>query len=146
MASVAPHISLLAEVLMAAAHADSTNIDEKVAYVRDLLAELLCTSDLPQSLQARVERFDPVAFNLSNWAVEFRKAQPMRAERVVELVSYVMLADGDLTVPEGGLIRALARSLSLEDLAFAHLLPADMPGPSDSFVDMAPVPLPRPRH
>lgn len=142
MASVAPHINMLADVLSAAAAADSAHAASKRRYVRELLMELLCTDTLPTSLEQRLADFDPITFSLGAWAAKFREEQPMRPRRVVELISYVLLADGELAPIEGAFLRATAKALNLEEKDYGHLLPADMPGPSDSFVDMAPVPLP----
>lgn len=142
MPSVAPHIDMLADVLAAAAAVDSAQAEAKRRYVHELLLELLCTDTMPGSLERRLASFNPIAFSLSDWAADFRREQPMRPRRVVELISYVLLADGELTRLEGSFLRAVATALGMDRDEYAHLLPADMPGPSDSFVDMAPVPLP----
>src|SRR6201999_806857 len=94
MGSVAHRIGVLIDLFMGAAYADRGCEKQERSYVRALVADLLCTQEVPPAVDALIENFDPERFDLRSVVGEFLREPPMNKRRLMELVAYVTLADG----------------------------------------------------
>lgn len=127
---------------MGAAYADSTCKSKERDYVRALVADLLCKSPLPEDIDALIERFDPQQFDLQRAAKDFLREPPMNKRRLMELVAYVTLSDGNQTAEEDCFLRNLGTALGMRADEFRHLTSdPDMAAMRESFTDLARVPL-----
>lgn len=141
MASVHERIGLLTDLFLGAAYADHVFGGEERAYLCDLLCDLLSTRKLPEALERQIEHYDPRCFDLQAAAQDFRRDPPMKARRLLELVAYVMLADGEQNVNESAFLGALGEALGLAPADYADLTREGL-RLRHSFVDLARVPLP----
>jgi lipopolysaccharide/colanic/teichoic acid biosynthesis glycosyltransferase len=109
----------LADVLLAAAHADGAMCDRERRTVTQLLLELAGTDVMPPWLAEHVGGFDPASFELAAATDRLRQLPPMQRRHVAELVRAVCDANNAFDLEEErfllGLVLAL--SLSQEDVA-----------------------------
>ena len=143
MASVAHRIGILIDLFMGAVYADKRCENKEGGYVRALVADLLCTEQLPPAVVAQIENFDPQTFDLRNAVGEFLREPPMNKRRLMELVAYVTLADGNQTLEEDTYLRDLGQALGMKVEEYRHLTSdPDMAHLRESFTDLARIPLP----
>ena len=144
MPSVAHRIGVLIELFMGAAYADGSYPKKEREYVRALVEDLLCKSPLPADIDALIEHFDPARFDLAATVTDFLREPPMNKRRLLELVAYVTLCDGQQTIEEDRFIRNLGQALGIRADEYRHLTnDPDMAAMRESFTDLARVPLPQ---
>src|SRR5829696_2070029 len=97
-------IHLVADILMAAAHADAHLHGEEKASVRRLLRQVLGDA-VPMDLDFRIDEFDPAAFDLGEVAASFAGDPPENKRRLLELVSAVHAADQEFDLSEDEFVR-----------------------------------------
>jgi uncharacterized tellurite resistance protein B-like protein len=115
-------IPLVADILMAAAHADAHLHGEERNAVRRLLRQVLTGEALPMDLDFRIDEFDPKTFDLGEAAAAFAGDPPETRRRLLELVSAVHAADEEYDLAEDDFVRRLGAALGL---------------PEDSYLDLA---------
>jgi uncharacterized tellurite resistance protein B-like protein len=140
MTVVRDRIGLLSDIFLAAAFADGRFPDKERAYVRELIRDLLSARQLPPELEARIEQFDPRNFDLRAAAADFAREQPMSRRRLMELIAYVTMADGEQTADEDAFVRAFGEALGLAVSEYADLT-LDRINLRNSFIGLARVPL-----
>jgi tellurite resistance protein len=144
MGSVAHRIGTLIDLFMGAACADADHgCEEKERlYVRALVADLLCTQELPPEVDAMIANFDHDKFDLRATVTEFLREPPMNKRRLMELVAYVTLSDGSQSAEEDTYLRDLGHALGMGVEEYRHLTnDPDMAHLRESFTDLARVPL-----
>lgn len=145
VSSLAQHAAPLADLFMAAAHADHKLTDDEQDYIRRMLEDLLCVRPLPAAITDRMAQFDPLHFDIARAAAALVADPPMRLRRLLELVGYVMLADGDMSAPEDRYIKRLGAAFGLREDEYRDLtLDHESKGPRRTFTKMAVVPVPNP--
>ena len=143
VAGVTRHIDAIADLFMAASHADWKPTEGERSYVTSQLADLMGLQELPPSLCARLLAFDMDAFDLSATAKGLLADPPMRLRRLLELVAFVTVVDGDLVLPEDRFIRRLGAALGLEESDYRDLtLDHECSGLRPTFIKMAVVTVP----
>jgi uncharacterized tellurite resistance protein B-like protein len=143
MGSVAHRINILIDLFMGAACADRDCADKERRYVRALVADLLCTEELPPVVDDLIEKFDPDRFDLRASVTDFLREPPMNKRRLMELVAYVTLSDGAQNIAEDTYLRDLGHALGLRVEEYRHLTnDPDMAHLRESFTDLARVPFP----
>jgi lipopolysaccharide/colanic/teichoic acid biosynthesis glycosyltransferase len=109
----------VADVLLAAAHADGEMCVRERRTVTKLLVELTGAETMPRWLEEHIGAFDPARFDLSASAQRLRELPPVQRRHIVELVRAVCDANNAFDLEEErfllGVILALA--LSQEDVA-----------------------------
>lgn len=119
-------VRTVADVLMAAAHADGERSEREMRALNRLLLALLGTDTMPQWLEQHLGAFDPARFDLAYSAGRLRELPPPQRRHVAELVRTVCDADNAFDLEEErfliGLVFAL--SLSPEDAADLVVHPA----------------------
>jgi hypothetical protein len=141
MASVAHRIGTLVDLFMGAAYADRRCENKERAYVRALVADLLCTPQIPSEIESQIVSFDPLKFDLRKTVTEFLLEPPMNKRRLMELVAYVTLSDGEQSMEEDGYLRSLGQALGMRVEEYRHLTnDPDMAALRESFTDLARVP------
>jgi hypothetical protein len=140
MTAVRDRIGLLLDIFLAAAFADGRFPDKERAYVRDLARDLLSARELPAELDAHIEQFQPTLFDLTAAAAEFARDPVMSPRRLMELIAYVTMADGEQNPEEDAFLRAFGEALGLPTSAYADLT-LDRINLRNSFVGLARVPL-----
>jgi uncharacterized tellurite resistance protein B-like protein len=114
-------ITVVADLLMAGAHADNHLSGEEKAIVRHLLRDILKTPTLPPDLDARVESFDVTAFDLGAAGAAFAGDSPETKRRLLELVSAVHAADSEYDLAEDDFVRKLGAAIGLDEAAYRDL-------------------------
>ena len=109
----------LADVLLAAAHADGEICARERRTVARLLTELVGGAKLPRWLEVHIERFDPDTFDLVAATEQLRKLPPVQRRHVAELVRAVCDANNAFDLEEERFLVALVLALALapEDVA-----------------------------
>jgi putative colanic acid biosynthesis UDP-glucose lipid carrier transferase len=109
----------LADVLLAAAHADGQIDNRERRTVARLLTELSGTGHLPHWLDEHVAAFDPATFDLAASTERLRQLPPPQRRHVAELVRAVCDANNAFDLEEERFLVALVLALSLapEDVA-----------------------------
>jgi len=145
VSSLASHAESLADLFMSAAHADHRLTQDERDYIRKMLEDLLCARPLPDAITQRMASFDPQRYDMLAAAEAMRSNPPMRPRRLLELVGYVMLADGEMSAPEDRCIKRLGEALGLQPDEYRDLtLEHESKGPRRTFTKMAVVPVPNP--
>ncbi len=109
----------VADVLLAAAHADGAMCERERRTVSQLLLVLAGSEALPQWLAEHVAAFDPATFELESAAERLRRLPPMQRRHIAELVRAVCDANNAFDLEEERFLLALviALALSQEDVA-----------------------------
>jgi putative colanic acid biosynthesis UDP-glucose lipid carrier transferase len=129
----------LADVLLAAAHADGQIDNRERRTVARLLTELSGTGQLPQWLVEHVAAFDPATFDLGAATDRLRKLPPPQRRHVAEMVRAVCDANNAFDLEEERFLVALVLALSLapEDVADLVVTAADgIDGPTKRIFDV----------
>jgi len=144
----------ICDLLLGAAHADSNFSDRERATVRELLADLFGSDQLPSEVDARIDLFQPDKFVVDAAAEPFRGDSQDEKKKLLYLVAAVHEADEELDFAEDDYMRALGLALELpadalkelvidveveaEDLRedFSQLRKAPPPTPVSSTVDI----------
>jgi hypothetical protein len=143
MGSVAHRIGVLVDLFMGAVYADRRCESRERGYVYALVADLLCKDPLPPDVAVLIDEFEPEKFDLRASVSEFLREPPMNKRRLMELVAYVTLCDGEQSSEEDGYLRALGQALGMRVEEYRHLTSdPDMAHLRESFTDLARVPLP----
>jgi uncharacterized tellurite resistance protein B-like protein len=119
---VAKKIELLADLFLGAAYSDKSLCDEERAYIRKLLADLLCVEKIPRYLDRRIESYNNETFSLQAAAQEFASEPPMSKRRLLELVAHVIHADNILDFAEDDYLRELAELLEVSPDEYKDLV------------------------
>jgi uncharacterized tellurite resistance protein B-like protein len=106
-------LPLVADLLMDAAHADSTLAGEEKVAVKRLLREVLEAPALPMDLDFRIEEFAPEKFDLNATAAAFANETPVIKRRLLELCAAVHAADGEIDFSEDEQLRRVATALGV---------------------------------
>ena len=104
----------ICDLLLGAAYADQQFTNHERQIVRELLADL-CGGDLPSEIEARVDLFDPKAFDVDKTCASFAGDSEDDRRKLVHLVSAVHEADDELDFAEDDYIRAVAEALNLPE-------------------------------
>jgi hypothetical protein len=143
MGSVAHRIGVLVDLFMGAVYADHCCVNKERRYVHALVADLLCKDPLPPDVAALIDEFEPDKFDLRVSVTEFLREPPMNKRRLMELVAYVTLSDGEQSTEEDRYLRALGQALGMRVEEYRHLTnDPDMAHLRESFTDLARIPLP----
>lgn len=110
----------LCDLLLGAAYADAQFKERERAAVRDLLATLSGNA-LTEELEARIDAFDPQAFDLAATAASFTGDTEDDRRGLLVLVAGVNDSDDELDLAEDDYLRSLARALALPDDALSGL-------------------------
>ncbi len=110
----------LCDLLLAAAYADDHLDDREAERVQELLA-YMHEGALPQDVEARIESFDPKAFDLEATAALFRGDPATDREHLLSLVAAVHDADDNLDLSEDEFLTSLAAALDLPASALGGL-------------------------
>jgi uncharacterized tellurite resistance protein B-like protein len=137
MRLVEAKIELLTDLFLGAAFSDHMFEDNQRAYVRRLLADLLCVSQLPEYLDNRINAFDYEQFDLQAAAKAFVEEPPMSKRRLLELVAQISHSDGVLDLAEDDYLRQLADLLEVPPSDYSDLaLEYEIEGLRDSFIEI----------
>jgi uncharacterized tellurite resistance protein B-like protein len=115
-------LPLVADLLMDAAHADSTLAGEEKAAVKRLLREILEAPTLPMDLDFRIEEFSTERFDLTATTAAFASEPPAIKRRLLELCAIVHAADGEIDFSEDEQLRRVADALGLAPESYDDLV------------------------
>jgi tellurite resistance protein len=115
-------IDVLTDLFLGALYADQRFDRAERQALRELLCELTLQKQLPVEVECRITRFTPERFDLVAAAREFRRDPPMRPRRLLELVSQLCLANGELDFEEDEYLHRLARALELEPVEYEDIV------------------------
>lgn len=103
----------ICDLLLGAAHADSSFSEREQVTVRELLADLFGSDALPPEVEARIAGFQPDKFAVDSAAEPFRADSPEEKKKLLYLVAAVHEADEELDFAEDDYMRALGLALEL---------------------------------
>jgi putative colanic acid biosynthesis UDP-glucose lipid carrier transferase len=118
----------VANVLLAAAHADGKFCEHEQATVRGLLCQLLNVEALPLALEQQLADFDPQRFDLQDTLDELGRVSHASEERLLQLVRKVCEADQTIDIREDNYMVALALALSVAPQRYQKLVVAESRG------------------
>jgi uncharacterized tellurite resistance protein B-like protein len=137
MRLVEAKIELLADLFLGAAFSDNRFSPDERAFVRQLLADLLCVPRIPDWLDKRIDAFDYKRFDLGEAAQAFIAQPPMSKRRLLELVAKVNHSDGVLDLAEDDYLRDLAVNLGVPSGDYRDLvLEYEIERLRDSFIEI----------
>ena len=123
----------VADVLMAAAHADGEVDPAEGKMVRDIVAAFAGTAATPASIEARIRAFDPAAFDISIAARALALTEPTSRRALLQLVARVTESDDVHDLRESDYIVRVARAIGAEASDYAgltvELMDAESPPP-----------------
>jgi exopolysaccharide biosynthesis polyprenyl glycosylphosphotransferase len=103
----------LTDVLLGAANVDRTAGPQERDTTVAMLRLVLGRSELPARIQARVDDFDPAAFDLPTAVRRYSEKPAVDPRQLIELVHAVCEADGVMELSENGYMVALMLTLGL---------------------------------
>ena len=112
----------VANLMLAAAHADGSFCEQEQATVRGLLCQLVGSQQLPDEIERELREYDPARFDLKQAIDEFRQQAHTSDERMLQLVRKVCDADGTIDLREDNYMVGLALALSLTPVAYSNLV------------------------
>lgn len=114
-------IPIVADILMAAAHADDHLHGAERTEVRRLLRQVLSAETLPMDLDFRIDEFKAESFDLGEAAEAFAGDPPETKRRLLELVSAVHAADEEYDLAEDAFVGKLGAALGLPEDTYRDL-------------------------
>ena len=118
----------IADLMMAAAHADDHVSVSEQATVRALLCQLLAVDALPGELEQHLSSFDPQRFDLRKSVEDFQARSRTNKRRVLELVRKVCDADHTVDLREDNYMLGLVLALSMAPEEYGDLVVAESAG------------------
>jgi len=103
----------ICDLLLGAAYADSDFTDRERVTVRELLADLFGSEELPSEVEARIDLFQASAFDVAKAAAAFKGDSVDEKKKLLYLVAAVHEADEELDFAEDDYMRALGKALEL---------------------------------
>lgn len=103
----------ICDLLLGAAHADAHFTDRERVTVRELLADLFGSEELPAEVEARIDGFQASAFDVTAAAAPFAGDSVDEKKTLLYLVAAVHEADEELDFAEDDFMRALGKALAL---------------------------------
>ena len=121
---VRERIHVITELFCAAIYADGTIMGAEDEEARRVLADLLLTTpdQLPEHVDRHIREFDVTKFDLDMAARDFLADPPMKKRRLLELVSKMVDADGEMDLREDQFLRALAEALEMDASEYEDLV------------------------
>ena len=110
------HADRIANILLAAAHADRIVNELEQEEIRSQLTVILDMSELPPELEQRLFNYDSAAFDLSLAVRPFVDAPVRTRQALMKMVACVNVADGEITMEEAAFMERLSEILHLDDL------------------------------
>jgi len=123
-----PLVRAVADVLLAAAHADGRVCTKELRTVRKLVQQLAAADAPPSWLEERIRAFDPRSFDLEGATEHLRRLPAVQRRHVIELVRAVCDANNVFDLEEEGFLIRLALALSLSQEDSADLVVHAAPG------------------
>jgi uncharacterized tellurite resistance protein B-like protein len=129
----------MADILMGAAHADGVHQREEAAAIGRVLCSQLGQPELPAELRARIEVFDPAAFDLARSCGALGLSTSAERRQLLQLVAVVTEVDEVHDFDESDYIVEVARAIGAGPEDYAGLtvdvkyeaLPEPPPVPDD---------------
>ena len=151
---VRERIHTITELLCAAIYSDGTMMGEEDTEARRVLADLLLTTpeELPPEVDQHIREFSILEFDMAEAVRDFMADPPMKKRRLLELVTKMVDADGEVDLREDQFVRDLAKTLQMEPSEYDDLvLEIEVIEPQErrrrrreSFTDLVAVPPPVP--
>ena len=116
LVKVRDRIHVITELLCAAIYSDGTMLGAEDEAARRLLADLLLTTpaNLPAHVDQHIREFSILEFDLGDAVRDFMSDPPMKKRRLLELVTKMVDADGEVDLREDQFVRDLAVALGME--------------------------------
>ncbi|NJK32260.1 MAG: hypothetical protein HC927_07540 [Deltaproteobacteria bacterium] len=115
------HIETITDLLLGAAYADKRLEGREKDKIRALLAKLVGSDALPESIDARFKDFSPAAFDPVAAGQRLAGLGNDR-RRVLEMIAAVTDADEELDLAEDRYLRTVAEAMGLADKQFRDLV------------------------
>lgn len=121
---VRERIHTITELLCAAIYSDGTMMGEEDTEARRVLADLLLTTpdELPAEVDEHIREFSIIEFDLDDAVREFMADPPMKKRRLLELVTKMVDADGEVDLREDQFVRDLAETLKMDHDEYEDLV------------------------
>lgn len=121
---VRERIHTITELLCAAIYSDGTMMGEEDTEARRVLADLLLTTpeELPPEVDEHIREFSIREFDLEDAVREFMADPPMKKRRLLELVTKMVDADGEVDLREDRFVRDLAETLKMDPEEYDDLV------------------------
>ena len=105
-------IDAICELLLGAAYADDFFHESEKKTINELLLKLM-DGELPDELKARIEEFDPAAFEIEAQASQIADDSDDDKYKLLELIAAVHAADDEFDFAEDEYVRDVAKALGL---------------------------------
>jgi uncharacterized tellurite resistance protein B-like protein len=105
-------IESISDLLLGAAYADDHFQQSEKAAIRELLGKLL-HGDVPAEFEARIDGFDPKAFDVAATASAFASDSDDDKYKLLELIAAVHAADDEFDFAEDEYVRVVAEALGM---------------------------------
>lgn len=115
-------MAAIAELLMAAAHADGSVSWPERSTIASVLTSFLGHRELPSEVDDRLKAFDPKTFDLAARCAELQLERPEDRVALLDLVSRVTDADALLTSHEERFLVRVARAIGASDAELAPFI------------------------
>lgn len=117
----ARRVDLIADLLMAGAHADHSLNGQEVSTVKQLLCRFMNVPELPEWLEWRVGDFNPAHFDLQDCIAKLDLSTQEEKRTLLELVTAVHESDDTWDLDEDAYLRQVAKALGLAEEDYADL-------------------------
>jgi putative colanic acid biosynthesis UDP-glucose lipid carrier transferase len=118
----------VADLMLAAAHADDHFCECERHTVHGLLCQLTGTETLPELLEKRISRFDPRRFDLQSTAEAFVQRSAIAKRRLLELIRLVCEADASVDLRENHFMQDLVLALGMAPAEYRDLVVEESKG------------------
>lgn len=121
---VRERIHTITELLCAAIYSDGTMMGEEDEEARRVLADLLLTTpdELPAEVDLHIREFSIIEFDMADAVRDFMSDPPMQKRRLLELVTKMVDADGEVDLREDQFVRDLAKTLEMDPSEYDDLV------------------------
>lgn len=114
-------LSVVTDLLLGAAHADTKLAGQEAATVRQLLRQLTTDAGLLAACEARFSTFSKAKLDVTKAAAQFNADPVVTKRQLLELIARVTMADDELDIDEDAYLQSVAKALGMQAEEYSDL-------------------------
>lgn len=114
-------LSVVTDLLLGAAHADTRLAGQEAASVRELLRQLTSDANLLAACEARFTTFSKAKLDIDKAAAQFNADPLVTKRQLLELIARVTMADDELDLDEDAYLQSVAKALGMDPSEYSDL-------------------------
>lgn len=114
-------LSVVTDLLLGAAHADTRLAGQETATVRQLLRQLTQDPAVLAACEARFSTFSKTKLDVAKSVAQFNADPVVNKRQLLELIARVTMADDELDLDEDAYLQSVAKALGMQAEEYSDL-------------------------